>query len=119
MRLGLDMFDTAEEAARAFDAAVWHLNMPRREMNLPEVVMMELAQNLTPHPRVVKDEDRRRNQRREHRLSIVEMDEHAMEARRRQFPQDVINERQFFAQRRAEQAAYRADRCTRKQAALF
>ncbi|XP_044968889.1 ethylene-responsive transcription factor 3-like [Hordeum vulgare subsp. vulgare] len=120
MRLGLGMFDTIEEAVRAFDAAAWRLNRPRREMNFPEVMTMELAENLAPHPRVVTDEDRRRNRRRERRLIIAEMDEHAMEAWRRQFPEGVLDKRQFFEQRReeraekrAEQAAYRADRRTR------
>ncbi|KAE8801265.1 Ethylene-responsive transcription factor CRF1 [Hordeum vulgare] len=80
MRLGLDTFDTAEEAARAYDAAAWRLNRTRREMNFPKVITMELAQNLTPRPRVVTDEDRRRNRRREHCLSIAEVDEHVMKA---------------------------------------
>lgn len=54
------------------------------------------------------------------------MDEHAMAEWRRQFPLDVLDERQFFtqrraerAERRAEQVAYREDRRTRKQVALF
>ncbi|KAE8766489.1 t-complex protein 1 subunit eta [Hordeum vulgare] len=54
------------------------------------------------------------------------MDEHAMAEWRQQFPQDVLDEREFFTQRRMEraertmeQAAYRKDRPTRKQAALF
>ncbi|KAE8779451.1 Ethylene-responsive transcription factor CRF1 [Hordeum vulgare] len=102
MRLSLGTFDTVEEAARAFDATAWRLNRPRREMNFPEVMTMELAQNLAPRSRVVTDEDHRQNRRRERRLSIAEMDEHAMEAWRRQFPQDVLDERQFFEQRRAE-----------------
>ena len=46
-----------------------------------------------------------------------------MAAWRERFPQDVIDERQFFAQRRAERraerAAYRADKRTRKAAADF
>uniref|UniRef100_A0A8I6XPF3 Uncharacterized protein n=1 Tax=Hordeum vulgare subsp. vulgare TaxID=112509 RepID=A0A8I6XPF3_HORVV len=92
-------------------------------MNFPKVMMMEWAQNVAPRPRVVTDEDRRRNRSRERALSIAEMDEHTMAEWRRQFPQDVLDERQFFAQmraeRRAEQAAYHEDRRTRKQAALF
>ncbi|KAE8793775.1 e3 ubiquitin-protein ligase chfr [Hordeum vulgare] len=54
------------------------------------------------------------------------MNEHAMAEWRRQFQQDVLDEHQFFTQRRAEraerrveQAAYREDRRTRKQATLF
>ncbi|KAE8791026.1 Ethylene-responsive transcription factor CRF1 [Hordeum vulgare] len=74
---------------------------------------------VAPRPRVVIEEDHRRNRRPEHRLSITEMDEHAMADWRGQFPQDVLDELIFFSQRRAEQAAYREDRRIRKQAAVF
>ncbi|KAE8813902.1 hypothetical protein D1007_08815 [Hordeum vulgare] len=51
------------------------------------------------------------------------MHEHVMAEWHRQFPQDVLDEREFFAQRReerrAKQAAYREDRRMQKQAALF
>ncbi|KAE8770709.1 Ethylene-responsive transcription factor CRF1 [Hordeum vulgare] len=105
MRLGLSTFDTAKNAARAYNAAAWRLNRHRKEMNFPEVMTMGWAHNVALRPRVVIDEDRRRNRRQQRRLSIAEMDEHAMAEWRRQFPQDVLDERQFFAQRRAEQAA--------------
>ncbi|KAE8793093.1 Ethylene-responsive transcription factor CRF1 [Hordeum vulgare] len=121
-RLGLGMFDTADDAAHAYDAAAWRLNRPRREMNFSEVMTLKWAHNLAPRPRVVTEEDRRRNQTRERLLSIAEMDEHVMTEWRRQFPQDVLHEREFFAQRRtgrARQTAYREDRRTRKQDALF
>nr|XP_020179265.1 ethylene-responsive transcription factor 1A-like [Aegilops tauschii subsp. strangulata] len=36
MRLGLDTFETAHEAARAYDAAVWRPWWPRRDMNFPK-----------------------------------------------------------------------------------
>ncbi|KAE8801041.1 Ethylene-responsive transcription factor CRF1 [Hordeum vulgare] len=78
MRLGLVTFETAHEDARAYDAAAWRLNGPRREMNFSEAMTMEWAQNIAPRPRVVTEEDSHRNQRREHRLSIAEMDEHAI-----------------------------------------
>ncbi|KAE8769269.1 T-complex protein 1 subunit eta [Hordeum vulgare] len=100
--------------------------MPRREMNFPDAMMLEWAHNLAPHPRVVTEEHRRRIRRREHRLNIAEMNEHAMAEWCRQFPQDVLDEREFFtqmrterAERRAQQAAYHEDRRTRKQVALF
>ncbi|KAE8779606.1 Farnesyl pyrophosphate synthetase [Hordeum vulgare] len=80
---------------------------------------MDWVQNVAPRSRVVTDEDRRRNWRQERCLSIADMDEHAMTERCRQFPQDILDKRQFFAQRRTEQAVYHEDNRTRKQAVLF
>ena len=62
----------------------------------------ERAQELAPLPWLITDEDRRDNRRREHHLGITEMDEEAMALWRQCFPQDIINEREFYAQRRAE-----------------
>ncbi|KAE8805584.1 hypothetical protein D1007_18250 [Hordeum vulgare] len=67
MRLGLDTFDTTDQATRAYDAAAWCLRRPRREMNFPEVLMQEWAQRLAPPLRLVIEEDRRENRRRERR----------------------------------------------------
>ncbi|KAI5016646.1 hypothetical protein ZWY2020_006497 [Hordeum vulgare] len=121
--LGLGMFDTVDDAVRAYDPAAWCLNRPRRDMNFPEVMTREWAQRLAPPPRVVIEEDRRQNRRWDRRLGIAEMDEHAMAAWRQEFLHDVLDERAFFAERKAERrakrAAYREDRRTRKQAALF
>ncbi|KAE8816861.1 Ethylene-responsive transcription factor CRF1 [Hordeum vulgare] len=100
MRLVLIMFDTADEAARAYDATTWLLGRPHRDMNFPEAMTREWAQQLAPPPRVVTEEDRRPNWRRERRLDIAEMDEHALAAWRQQFPQDILDENAFFAQRR-------------------
>ena len=65
MRLGLGNFDTANEAARAYDAAVWHLRWPHRTLNFPNVPTRERAQELAPLPRLSTDEDRRDNRRAE------------------------------------------------------
>ncbi|KAE8776546.1 T-complex protein 1 subunit eta [Hordeum vulgare] len=116
----------ASGRALDLDAAAWRLNMHRREMNFPEVMTLQWTQNLAPRSRVVTEEDRRRNRRQKRRLSIPEMDEHAMVKWHPQFLPQVLDKRKFFAQKRAErtekrakQAAYREDRHTRKQAVLF
>ncbi|XBH63821.1 hypothetical protein VPH35_117711 [Triticum aestivum] len=91
-------------------------------MNFLEVATRERAQKLAP-PRLVTDEDRHDNRRRERRLSITEMDEEAMAVWGQRFPEDVVNKREFYTQRRverwAERAAYHEDMHTRKAAALF
>ncbi|XBI17959.1 hypothetical protein VPH35_059870 [Triticum aestivum] len=126
VRLSPGTFDTAHEAARAYGTAAWRLRRPHWEMNFPNVPTRERAQELAPPPRLITDEDRRDNRRREHRLGIAEMDEEAMALWRQCFPQDIINERKFYAERRAERekrrvgrATYREDRRTRKAAAQF
>ncbi|KAE8780438.1 hypothetical protein D1007_46458 [Hordeum vulgare] len=63
MRLGLGTFESAQETARPDDAAAWRLNRPGREMNFPEVMTLEWAQSLVPHPRIVIEEDRRQNRK--------------------------------------------------------
>ena len=93
MRLGLGNFDTATEAARAYDAAAWRLRWPHRTLNFPDVPTWERVQELAPLPRLITDEDRRDNRRREHRLGIAEMDEEAIALWRQHFLQDIINKR--------------------------
>ncbi|XP_020188495.1 uncharacterized protein [Aegilops tauschii subsp. strangulata] len=116
-RLILGTFDTAEEAA-------WRLLRPRREMNFPDMSTSQQAQDLSPLPRLFTDEDRRDHRRRQRRLAIAEMDVEAMAVWCERFPQDIVNERQFYKQRRTERearrterAAYREDKRARKQAA--
>nr|XP_020198525.1 uncharacterized protein LOC109784347 [Aegilops tauschii subsp. strangulata] len=122
-RLILGTFDTAEEAARAHDATAWRLLGPRRDMNFPDV-SSQRAQDLAPLPRLFTDKDRRVHQRRQRRLTIAEMDVEALVVWRERFPQDIVDERQFYKQRRlerdarrTERAAYREDKRSRNQAA--
>ena len=72
---------------------------------------------LSGHPLVQDSLNRRDNRRREHHLSIIEMDEEAMAMWCQHFPQDIIKEREFYAQRSAERdkrmaerSAYREDK---------
>ena len=51
--------------------------------------------------------------------SVAVMEEEAIALWRQCFSQDIINEREFYAQRRAERAAYRGDKCRRKADAQF
>ncbi|XP_044352818.1 ethylene-responsive transcription factor ERF105-like, partial [Triticum aestivum] len=126
MRLVLGNFETANEAARAYDAVAWRLKLPHRMLNFLNVPTRERAQELLPLPRLITNEDRHDNRRREHRLGIAEMDEEAMALWRQRFPQDITNEREFYVQRRAERekrraerAACREDKRTRKADAQF
>ncbi|XP_044948254.1 uncharacterized protein LOC123397786 [Hordeum vulgare subsp. vulgare] len=105
MRLALDTFDTVDEATHVYVATAWRPRWPRREMNFSEVMTLEWAHRLAPPPRVVTEEDRRQNRRRERRLDIAEMDEQAIATWCQQFPQDVLDEREFFAQRRMKRRA--------------
>ncbi|KAE8773714.1 hypothetical protein D1007_54019 [Hordeum vulgare] len=90
--------------ARPFDAFYVEIHFGEMrlsldtEMNFPEVTMQELA----PPPQLVTDEGRREKRRREHHLGVTEMDEEAMAVWRQRFPEDVINKREFYAERRAE-----------------
>ena len=110
MRLGLGNFDTANEAARVYTAAAWRLWWPHRTLNFPNMPTRERAQELAPLPRLITDEDRRDNRRREHHLGIAEIDEEVMALWRQHFPHDIINEREFYVQRRAERDKRRAER---------
>ncbi|XP_020198860.1 uncharacterized protein [Aegilops tauschii subsp. strangulata] len=103
-RLGLKTFETAHEAARAYDVALWRLGRPQAQMNFFDVRTSEQAQEFAPSPPLITKEDRRVQRMRERRLLIAEADEHAMAVWRERFPRDVVAENEFWAQRRAEQA---------------
>jgi hypothetical protein len=113
-RLTLGTYNSPEEVAHAYDAAAWRIGRPRQQMNFPETESLEEAQFLAPQPHLVTDEDRHRHRQVQRRLLIAEHDERAMAAWRREFPQDVQAELEFYRSKRAERRAYRADRRRRK-----
>ncbi|XP_020198325.1 ethylene-responsive transcription factor ERF109-like [Aegilops tauschii subsp. strangulata] len=89
VRLGLDRFETAHEAARVYDSAAWCLERPRAQMNLHNVYTREQTQVVAPPPRLITDQDREEHCRRQRRLLISKEDERAMAEWRRRHPEDV------------------------------
>ncbi|XP_020173073.1 uncharacterized protein [Aegilops tauschii subsp. strangulata] len=114
VRLGLGTFETAHEAARAYDAAAWRLERPPSQMNFHDIYTREQAQAIAPPPRLITDLDRAEHRRQQRRLLITEQDERAMAEWRRRHPEDVANERAFWAERTARRHAERADGRRRK-----
>ncbi|KAE8768156.1 hypothetical protein D1007_60403 [Hordeum vulgare] len=97
MHLGVGTFNTADEAARAYDAAAWRLNRPRRDMNFLEVMTREWAQRLAPPRGLSPKRTIAGTEGRSAPLDITGMDEHTMMEWRQQFLHDVLDERAFFA----------------------
>ncbi|KAM3328816.1 hypothetical protein ACQJBY_026128 [Aegilops geniculata] len=118
VRLGLGIFQTAHEAARAYNAAAWRLERPPSQMNFRSVYTSEQAQAVAPPPRLITDQDRAEHRRRHRRLLIAEEDERAMAEWRRRHPEDVADERAYWAERTARRRVERADQRRRKALAI-
>nr|XP_020194327.1 uncharacterized protein LOC109780157 [Aegilops tauschii subsp. strangulata] len=118
VRLGLGTFGTAHEAARAYDAAAWRLERPRAQMNFHDVYTREQTQAVALPPHLITDQDRAEHHRRQRRLLIAEEDERAMAEWRWRHPEDVANERAYWAERTARRRAERVDRRRRKALAI-
>ncbi|KAE8772379.1 Ethylene-responsive transcription factor 6 [Hordeum vulgare] len=112
--LGLGTSETAQEAARAYDAMTWRLARPRSQMNFLEVRSREEALARIPLTRLITAEYRCIHQRWERRLLIAQTDEQVMKVWRQRFRWYVLDECEFWARRRA----VRADRRERKAAAV-
>jgi hypothetical protein len=72
-RIGHGTFETAHEAARAYDPVAWRLGCPRRSMNFDDVMTRGQAEMLAPPPPAVTREQRQREL--EQCLLIAERDE--------------------------------------------
>jgi hypothetical protein len=59
-RIGLGTFETAHEAARAYDSVAWRLGRPRWSMNFDDVKTRAQAEMLAPPPPAVTREQRQR-----------------------------------------------------------
>jgi hypothetical protein len=117
-RLTLGTYESPKEAARAYDVAAWCVSRPQREMNFPKMESLAEAEFLATQPALVTEEDCRRHRAVQRRLAIAERDECSMAEWRRLFPQDVQAEVEFYAAKRAERRAARAD-CRRRKAFIM
>jgi hypothetical protein len=107
-RIGLGTFETAHEAARAYDAVAWRLGRPRRSMNFDDVTTRAQAEMLTPPPPAVTREQHQRQRELEQHLLIAERDERLRLKWREQFPQDVAAVEAFYAEKAEKKAAIKA-----------
>ncbi|CAM0870678.1 unnamed protein product [Alopecurus aequalis] len=114
LHFSLGTYETAHEAARAYDAAAWQLGRPRWSMNFDDARSAEQAAALAPPHNLVTSEEKRRQKQISRRLAVVVADERAMAQWRLNFPEDVRAERKFYADRRAVRVAERAEKRAKK-----
>jgi hypothetical protein len=86
----------------------------RQQLNLKDCKSLVEAEFLAGYDGLVIAEQRCRRKQLQRRLAIAQADERAMEAWVAAFPQDVIDERAFYAQKKAERRVEKEDIHTRK-----
>ncbi|CAM0880031.1 unnamed protein product [Alopecurus aequalis] len=111
-RIILGTYDTAQEAARAFDAAAWLLGHPRWQINFPNDAQTAEQAAEAPSPVLNTAEEREVNEQ----LLVARHDERVMAEYHRRHPKEVEAERAFFAVQRAQRVARREDKLRRRDA---
>ena len=106
-RISLGTFETAHEAARAYDAAAWRLGRSRRQMNFTDVHNAQQAMDLAPPPRLVTAEERTAHRQLQARLLIADRDAQLVADYRRRHPQEAAAEAQLLATYASERAERR------------
>ena len=81
------------------------MDRPQSQINFQDVFTREKAQRIAPPPRLITDMDRADHARRQRRLVIAEEDERAMAEWRRRHPENVADERAYWAERTARRHA--------------
>ncbi|CAM0952854.1 unnamed protein product [Alopecurus aequalis] len=110
-RIVLGTYDTAHEAARAFNVAAWQLGRPCRQMNFPhDAQTAEQAAELAPPPVLNTAEERERQRVLNEQLLVARHDERVMTEYHRRHPEDVETERAFFTAQRTRRVARRDDK---------
>ncbi|KAE8792184.1 putative AP2 protein [Hordeum vulgare] len=109
LRLSLGTYETAHEAARAFDAAAWRLGRPHGQMNFQDVYTLQQALDVAPPPRLNTAQDRAEHAARQRRLLVAQEDERVMAEWRRRHPEDVAYEQVYWARRREEDTRRRRE----------
>uniref|UniRef100_A0A8I7B3A7 AP2/ERF domain-containing protein n=1 Tax=Hordeum vulgare subsp. vulgare TaxID=112509 RepID=A0A8I7B3A7_HORVV len=102
LRLNLGTYETAYEAARAFDAAAWRLGRPRRQMNFQNIYTLQQALDVVLPPRLNSAQDCAEHTTRQRRLLVAQEDERVMAEWRRRHPEDVAYEQDYWAKCREE-----------------
>ncbi|KAE8770872.1 Protein TRANSPARENT TESTA 12 [Hordeum vulgare] len=102
LRLSLGTYDTAHEAARAVDAAAWHLGRSRLQMNFPDIRTLQQALDLAPPRRLNSAQDRAEHTALQRRLLVAQEDERVMAEWRQRHPEDVAYEQEYWERRREE-----------------
>ncbi|KAE8769901.1 putative AP2 protein [Hordeum vulgare] len=108
LRLSLGTYETAHEAARAFDAAAWRLGRPRG-MNFQDVYTLQQAIDVAPSPRLNTAQDRAEHAALQRCLLVAQEDERVMAEWRQRHPEDVAYEQDYQARRREEDTRRRRE----------